>query len=332
MTVDPDARRVPAAAPDTRQPAPAAAPDAVVDPNDAADSGIFARIREAAPRLSPAKLAVAEYIVTRIEDVAFWPAARLAEAIGVSESVVLRLAGDLGYDGYPELQHEAQEILRQRLHTPLPWGPLGPPGRTTPSAPSSLAEVVDRSFRGQWRILAASYGANAPESLAAAATMIVEARRTLTVGMRMGHALAVAAAFNLHLLLANVAVVTLGSDTLEDSLRGCGPDDVAILFDFQAYNPTMERVVELLDMLRVRRIAVTDSASAPITEGAEVVLRTPTEVDVGAGRSLVGALALLDALAALVWELDPTRCRASVREMFSLRMGALAALNRQRKR
>ncbi|HEX6988160.1 MAG TPA: MurR/RpiR family transcriptional regulator [Bacillota bacterium] len=282
---------------------------------DDIEPGVLARIREAAPRLSPARMAVAEYIVTRMEDVAFWSAARLAQAVGVSESVVVRLAGELGYRGYPELQREVQDLLRRRLQAK--------PSSTAGTAAPGPAGVTEQAFRSEWRILEAAYRANPPEALEAAAALIVDARHNLAIGMRMGHALAVATGFSLQLLLGNASVVTLGADTLEDSLRACGPDDVAILFDFRPYNDAMRRVVEVLALYRVRRIAVSDAALAPICRGADVVLRTPTEMEVGAGRSLVGGMALIDALGALVWELDPKRCRASMRQMFALRLGSL---------
>ncbi|MFO7246687.1 MAG: MurR/RpiR family transcriptional regulator [Thermaerobacter sp.] len=293
-------------------------PDPPGGVDEAVESDLFARIRLASPRLSPAKLAAAEYIITRVEDVAFWPAARLAEAVGVSESVVVRLAVDLGYAGYPDLQRAAQEVLRRRLYLP---GQALPPGGTEATSPAG--ETVDRSFRSQRRILEVCRAANPPQALEQAAQLLLEARRSVAVGFRMGYILAEAAAFNLQLLLGNAAVATLGPDTLEDTLSGYGPGDAALLFDFRPYNPAMDRVVEILTQQRTRRIAVTDSHSAPAARGAHVVLRTPTEMDAGAGRSLVGGMALLDALGALVWELDPNRCRASMRQIMALRMGSM---------
>ena len=42
-------------------------------------------------------------------------AASMSEAVGVSESTVVRFAVALGYEGYPELQHALQELVRHRL-------------------------------------------------------------------------------------------------------------------------------------------------------------------------------------------------------------------------
>ena len=39
-------------------------------------------------------------------------AARLGQAVGVSESTVVRFASELGYEGYPQLQRSLQELIR----------------------------------------------------------------------------------------------------------------------------------------------------------------------------------------------------------------------------
>ncbi len=42
-------------------------------------------------------------------------ASMLAREVGVSESTVVRFAGELGYEGYPELRKALQHVLRERL-------------------------------------------------------------------------------------------------------------------------------------------------------------------------------------------------------------------------
>lgn len=42
-------------------------------------------------------------------------ASKLGNAVGVSESTVVRFATELGYDGYPKLQHAMQEMIREKL-------------------------------------------------------------------------------------------------------------------------------------------------------------------------------------------------------------------------
>ena len=60
---------------------------------------------------------IGNFILSHYDKAAFMTAAKLGEAVGVSESTVVRFATELGYDGYPELQHALQEMIRNRLTT-----------------------------------------------------------------------------------------------------------------------------------------------------------------------------------------------------------------------
>lgn len=44
-------------------------------------------------------------------------ACKLGEAVGVSESTVVRFANALGYSGYPKLQDALQEVIKNKLTT-----------------------------------------------------------------------------------------------------------------------------------------------------------------------------------------------------------------------
>ena len=66
--------------------------------------GVFERIRRLYGDLTDARAKVARFIVDHWDEAAFMSAAKLGEAAGVSESVAIRLAEELGYKGYPELR------------------------------------------------------------------------------------------------------------------------------------------------------------------------------------------------------------------------------------
>ena len=54
------------------------------------------------PKLSKGQKQIARYIVEHYDKAAFMTAARLGQAVGVSESTVVRFASELGYEGYPQ--------------------------------------------------------------------------------------------------------------------------------------------------------------------------------------------------------------------------------------
>ena len=76
---------------------------------------LTARLANPALRLSKSQRLLAEYITEHCDKAVFLTANRLGDAVGVSESTVVRFAVRLGYDGYPELQRAVQELIRNKL-------------------------------------------------------------------------------------------------------------------------------------------------------------------------------------------------------------------------
>jgi DNA-binding MurR/RpiR family transcriptional regulator len=72
----------------------------------------------AAGTLPPAEQRVGQFFVESGEEIAFLPAARIAETIGVSNATVVRTAQRLGYTGLPELRSEFQAAAVRRWRSP----------------------------------------------------------------------------------------------------------------------------------------------------------------------------------------------------------------------
>lgn len=294
-----------------KAPGSTAAPSAV-------EPDLYARIRSRAATLSPAKMSVAEYLMDRYVDAAGLSAARLAVAVGVSESVVIRLASDLGYDGYPDLQAALQQMVRDRVA----GGVAAAAGFVHDAHPAG------RTFRSDQQLLEQTYAANSVAALEAVADALIRAQWIGVLGLRMGHALATDLGFRLQMLLGNASVISLGGDTLEDELRRYGSGDVVVLYDFRPYHHLVGAAAEVLRGRGAEIVAVSDSALAPIARYAPVTLLAPTEGDYGNGRSLVGAMALANSLLMLISERAPERTEASVRETMALRLQVTANMKR----
>ena len=61
-------------------------------------------IKNKIPELSKSHKKIATFIVEHYDNAAFMTAYKIAQAVGVSESTVVRFATELGNDGYHELQ------------------------------------------------------------------------------------------------------------------------------------------------------------------------------------------------------------------------------------
>ena len=75
------------------------------------------RITENMHGFSKGQKRIGNFILEHYDKAAFMTASRLGESVGISESTVVRFATELGYDGYPELQHALQEMIRNKLTT-----------------------------------------------------------------------------------------------------------------------------------------------------------------------------------------------------------------------
>ncbi|MBR3438925.1 MAG: MurR/RpiR family transcriptional regulator, partial [Clostridia bacterium] len=75
------------------------------------------KIEEIYPQLSKSHRRIADYIKNNYEKAAFMTAAKLGEAVNISESTVVRFASALGYKGYPGLQKALQETVRSQLNS-----------------------------------------------------------------------------------------------------------------------------------------------------------------------------------------------------------------------
>ena len=58
---------------------------------------------------------IGSFIIESYEKAAFMTALKLGNAVGVSESTVVRFAIEMGFEGYPELQKALQSLMKNRL-------------------------------------------------------------------------------------------------------------------------------------------------------------------------------------------------------------------------
>ena len=73
------------------------------------------KISESMHGFSKGQKKIGNFILSHYDKAAFMTAAKLGEAVGVSESTVVRFAAELGYDGYPAMQKAMQEMVVNRL-------------------------------------------------------------------------------------------------------------------------------------------------------------------------------------------------------------------------
>ncbi len=105
------------------------------------------RIREVRGGLSPSFVRLADYLLNSYAEASFLTATELAHTLDLDPATVVRFAQRLGYPGYPELQRE----IRQKVKDQLLARPQAEPGTAEAACDAALLEVsqaLDLTRRG----------------------------------------------------------------------------------------------------------------------------------------------------------------------------------------
>jgi DNA-binding MurR/RpiR family transcriptional regulator len=244
------------------------------------------------PQFSKGQKLIASYLVTNFERAAYLTASRLGEEAGVSESTVVRFAGELGLSGYPELQRELQESVRKRL-TSVQRIEVANERLTNKDVPSAVLSSDMDNIKYTMENLDR-------RSFDAAVQAILDARMIYVIGMRSAACLAEFMNHYLSLVFDNVRLVhtTSGSEIFEQ-LRTMNAQDVMIAVSFPRYSSRIVNAVSFANECGAKVVALTDNKLSPIAKDAYAVLEARSDM-ASFVDSLAAPLSVINALIAAV--------------------------------
>lgn len=242
-------------------------------------------------KFSKGQRAIAAYITAHYDKAAFMTASRLGEAVGVSESTVVRFASEVGYEGYPELQHALQEMIRNKL-TSVQRMEVASEQIGVRDAGEVLEKVLGADINNIRRTLELT----SKQSFSDAVSTIISAKNIYIMGGRSAAALANFLGFYFNLVFSNVRVVgaSSSSEVFEQLLR-IGEGDVLIAVSFPRYSKRTVRAGDYASKSGADVIAITDSPSAPLAACATHLLIARSDM-ASFVDSLVAPLSLINAL------------------------------------
>ena len=242
------------------------------------------------PSLSKGHKRIADFIKTNYEKASFMTAANLGKAVGVSESTVVRFASHIGFDGYPELQHYLQEMVKSHLTSV----------QRMDVAASRFEgdDFIDKAFAADIEMIKATRDGISREAFAKSVEAINRAEKIYILGVRSSASLARFAAFYFRFLYRDVVLVdtSAASEMFEQMFR-IGSNDVCIAVSFPRYS---NQTVKALSFARKRGaaiISITDGEMSPIAQYATHLLVAKSSM-VSFVDSLVAPLSLINALIA----------------------------------
>ena len=249
---------------------------------------LLSTVAQKMPELSKGQKQIATYMLEHYDKAAYMTAAKLGSLVGVSESTVVRFANELGFDGYPELQHSLQELIRTKLTTlqriEITNDRIGD------------ADLLEKVLMSDVDKIRRTLDEIDRESFNDAVDALIGAKMIYIIGMRSSSSVASFLYHYLNLIFPHVRLVrtTSGSEIFEQILR-ISSDDVIIGISFPRYSKRIINALEYAKSQSAHVIALTDSATSPIAEPADDLLLAKSDM-ASFVDSLVAPLSIVNAL------------------------------------
>ncbi len=271
--------------------------------SDTMDNNLIALIAENAAGFSKGQRKIAQFITEHYDEAAFMTALKLGNAVGVSESTVVRFAAELGFAGYPQLQKAMQGLIRSRLTT-LQRIEVS---RTRMRDDEVLDDVMSYDMTNIRETLE-----EMPRDVFYdAVDAMVKARHVYIFGAGSCRAIASFAAYYLKLFLPDVQLITVtGQSEIFEEMISISEQDVIIGISFPRYSSRAVRTLHYANSKHAKVIAITDTPASPIAKYASHLLLAHSDM-ASVVDSLAAPLSLMNALIVAV-SLKQLECRRNV--------------------
>lgn len=256
--------------------------------NEQRNTDLLKIIQEKQNTFSKGQKQISSFILAHYDKAAYMTAAKLGALVGVSESTVVRFANELGFAGYPELQHSLQEMIRSKLTTiqriEITNDRIGE---------SDLLEKVLNSDIEKIKHTLEEIDRTSFEN---AVDDLIGAQMIYIIGMRSSSSLASFMYHYLNLVFPHVRLVrtTSGSEIFEQLLR-INDKDAIVGISFPRYSKRIINALGYAKKQGAKVISITDSAASPIAANADDLLLAKSDM-ASFVDSLVAPLSIINAL------------------------------------
>jgi DNA-binding MurR/RpiR family transcriptional regulator len=268
-------------------------------------------VRQRLDSLSPAERRLARVLLASYPIAGLESVARFAERAGVSPPTVTRFITKLGFRGYPEFQESLRHEVQARLSSPLARY------RDEPKRDSAVNAALEASSHN----LKATLELLSERDLKEAVELLADVRRRIMVlGGRVSATLARYLAAQLHLLRPGIGLVDAERTAPAQQLIDMRKTDVLVIFDYRRYQPDTIECARVAAGRGCSVILFTDPWLSPASAFSRQVLVTSVET-VGPFDSLVGAMAVVEAVVAAVLRRLGPRAESRMQSLERLRAG-----------
>lgn len=247
---------------------------------------LIGQLNHSGKKLSKSHRRIAEFIAAHYDKAVFMTAAALGEAVHVSESTVVRFAVALGYEGYPELQHSLQELVRHRLTAVQRFEMTGD---------ILESEVLSTVLKADMLNIRHSVETLDNESFSTVVEKLLNAKTIYVLGLRSAAPLAEFFGYYLQFIFDDVRVVASGSADVFQAISRVKEDDVLVGISFPRYSTRTLEAMRFAKENNAQVIGLTDGPMSPLHQEADVCLSAQTDM-ASFVDSLVAPLSVINAL------------------------------------
>lgn len=240
------------------------------------------------PQFSKGQKLIARFLISHYDKAAFMTASKLGSTVGVSESTVVRFATEVGFEGYPQLQRNLQELIRNRLTSAQRM--------EVTNDQIGGNDVLSRVLSMDMDKIRRTLEETSREDFENAVNAIVQAKRIYILGARSSAPLAAFMGFYFNHIFDQIHLIntTSPSDMFEQLMR-IGEGDVLISISFPRYSHSTVKASQYAKDNGATLVAITDSRLSPLAQTASHLLLARSDM-VSFVDSLVAPMSLVNAL------------------------------------
>lgn len=225
----------------------------------------YQQILDGYEKLAPLQRKVADFILTNIDSVIYFPLSKLVASIGVSQATIVRFAQQLGYQGFNEFRDSLFGYYREYL---------SPEGRMKHSIEGLEKEAAtyESVTRREIAYLEKSSRSIDARAFAEAVRAICRAETVYAFGVGPDEHLARHLSFRLRRLKVRCELVADSGRNLFEHLLLAGGRDLAVAYVFAKPSADSRRFMAVLAEKKTPIVLITDMINPPALRLATHVL------------------------------------------------------------
>ncbi len=227
------------------------------------DGNLLDRLHAEYSGFSKGQKRISDFIMQNYDKAAFMTAASLSEAVGVSESTIVRFAFAMGYEGYPQMQKDLRDVIQNKMTTLQ---------RLNLMEGLSPEEIVNTSFKTDINNLQVTKEKIDLHKIETIVDIIANARTVYLLGARSSGPLAEFLRYYMSYMMGNIHLIRFDGSDIFSQILHADARDVVIAMSFPRYSMTTIETMQLMREKKCKLIAITDHEASPPAQLADYTL------------------------------------------------------------